>query len=148
MNKIIPAVNGYVDAFTNLKPENVDTLLSKVDDQVFFSDPFNSTEGKKAFTTIFDHMFETCIEPAFDVTDIAISANSTKPIAYLRWRMTGKIKGWPHTRLDFEGMTEVHVGANGLITAHIDHWDSASQLFAKLPVIGTILRPIMRRFVV
>ena len=148
MNKIIPTVNGYVDAFTNLKPENMDTLLSKVDDQVFFSDPFNSTEGKKAFTAIFDHMFETCVEPAFDVTDIAISANNTKPIAYLRWRMTGKIKGWPHTRLDFEGMTEVHVGANGLITAHIDHWDSASQLFAKLPVIGTILRPIMKRFVV
>lgn len=148
MSKITTAVEGYVDAFTGLTPNNMENLLAKVDNNIYFSDPFNSTYGKAAFTAIFDHMFQTCIAPGFDVTDIAYSSKKGDATAYLRWRMSGKINGWPHTDLDFEGMTEVHVGKTGLITAHIDHWDSASQLFARLPVIGGILRPIMKRFVV
>jgi len=148
MPKSNDVVSQYVTAFTSLTPNNMDALLAVVDDDIFFSDPFNKTTGKPAFTAIFDHMFETCIDPGFDVTDVAYSATNGDKIAYLRWRMTGKINGWPHTALDFEGMTEVHIGDNGLISAHIDHWDSASQLFAKLPIIGALLRPIMARFVV
>lgn len=148
MTKTTKAVEAYVDAFTGLTAENMDILLAAVDDNIHFSDPFNSTRGRAAFTAIFEHMFETCIAPRFDVTDIAYSANAQNEVAYLRWRMTGKINGWPHTNLDFEGMTEVHISDKGLITAHIDHWDSASQLFTKLPIVGGILRPIMKRFVV
>ena len=146
MSKANPIIDEYVDAFTSLTADNMNILLATVDDDILFSDPFNRVTGKAAFTAIFDHMFETCIAPGFDVTDIAYSTKDGQSVAYLRWRMTGKINGWPHTDLDFEGMTEVHVGKNGLITAHIDHWDSASQLFAKLPVIGAILRPIIKRF--
>ena len=138
----------YAEAFSSLTPDNMDVLLATVDEDVLFVDPFNRVTGKKAFTAIFDHMFETCIEPRFDISDIAYSPQHNGHRAYLRWRMTGTIDGWPHTKLNFEGMTEVHVGDNGLITAHIDHWDSASQLFATLPVIGSLLRPIMKRFVV
>ena len=138
----------YAEAFSSLTPGNMDVLLATVDEDVLFVDPFNRVTGKKAFAAIFDHMFETCIEPRFDISDIAYSPQHKGHRAYLRWRMTGTIDGWPHTKLNFEGMTEVHVGDNGLITAHIDHWDSASQLFATLPVIGSLLRPIMKRFVV
>ena len=138
----------YADTFANLTPDTMGDLLTLVDNDVLFVDPFNRVTGKKAFTAIFDHMFETCINPRFDISDIAYSPQHDGQRAYLRWRMSGKIDGWPHKALDFEGMTEVHVGDNGLITAHIDHWDSASQLFATLPVIGAVLRPIMKRFVV
>ena len=60
--------------------------------------------------------------------------------------MTGQLHGWPHTRLDLEGMSEIDVGEEGLITVHIDHWDSAGQLLARLPVIGAFLRPVLRLF--
>ena len=46
----------------------------------------------------------------------------------------------------FEGMSEVHVNPQGLICQHIDHWDSASQLIRHLPVIGVIIRPILKLF--
>lgn len=141
-------VSDYAEAFANLQPDTMDELLALVDETVLFVDPFNRVTSKKAFTAIFDHMFETCIDPRFDISDIAYSPQHDGKRAYLRWRMTGTIDGWPHTKLNFEGMTEVHVGDNGLITAHIDHWDSASQLFVTLPIIGALLRPIMKRFVV
>jgi hypothetical protein len=43
-------------------------------------------------------------------------------------------------------MSEVHFDANGAISQHIDHWDSASQLLSDLPYIGWITRRILRLF--
>ena len=41
---------------------------------------------------------------------------------------------------------EIRIDANGRISHHIDHWDSASQLLMVLPVIRAIIRPVMRLF--
>ena len=134
----------YGEAFAKLPPDTLEQLCAMVSDQVYFSDPFNQITGKAGFRAIFDHMYDVCHDPAFDITDIAHS----KQASYLRWRMTGQLKSWPHTKLNFEGMTEVRCDMNGLITHHIDHWDSASQLLARLPFIGALLRPILRLFIV
>ena len=142
MAKNIHPVSAYVRAFTALTPDNVEKLYDLVADDVFFTDPFNVIHGKCGFRRIFDHMFETCTDPRFTVSDVAHSDTAS----YLRWRMTGKLKSWPHTNLLFEGMSEVHVNPKGLICQHIDHWDSASQLIRHLPIIGAIIRPILKLF--
>jgi steroid delta-isomerase len=135
-------VDDYVKAFVTLTPDNAEDLYGLVADDVFFSDPFNVIHDKDGFRRIFDHMFETCISPGFTVNDIAHSDAAS----YLRWKMTGKLKSWPHTNLLFEGMTEVHVNSQGLVCRHIDHWDSASQLMRDLPIIGLIIKPILKLF--
>ena len=142
MAKNVHPVNAYVGAFTALTPDNVERLYDLVADDVFFTDPFNVIHGKDGFRRIFDHMFETCIDPQFTVSDVAHSDTAS----YLRWQMTGKLKSWPYTSLLFDGMSEVHVDQQGKISQHIDHWDSASQLMRHLPVIGTIIRPILKLF--
>ena len=135
-------VDDYVLAFATLKPNNADDLYDLVANDVFFTDPFNVIHGKDDFRRIFDHMFETCTDPRFTISDVAHSDKAS----YLRWQMTGKLKSWPYTNLLFDGMTEVHVNKQGKITKHIDHWDSASQLMRHLPVIGSIIRPILKLF--
>ena len=135
-------IQAYVAAFTNLRSDNIDTLLALVNNDVRFSDPFNDVQSKDSFCAIFEHMFKTCDDPRFTVTDIAYSDQ----LAYLRWEMTAKLKSWPKSALFLSGMSEIHIGEDGLITAHIDHWDSASQLLAKLPLIKTLMRPILRLF--
>lgn len=148
-------ITRYADAFAALSPDNMDDLLATVSPDVRFVDPFNDVTGHDGFRAIFTHMFETCEEPRFHIIDIASSASpSTGPSdgpagdrrAYLRWRMSGRVRGWPHTELNLQGMSEVHVGEDGLICLHIDHWDSASQLLARLPVIGAMIRPVLRLF--
>ena len=139
-------IDRYAAAFAALTPETMDDLLATVSPQVRFTDPFNDVTGRAAFRAIFTHMFATCEAPRFHVLDIAHGTQTGSHRAYLRWRMSGKLRSWPHTSLDFEGMSEVHVGDDGLIAAHIDHWDSASQLLARLPVIGALLRPALRLF--
>lgn len=135
-------VNDYVLAFSGLKESNVDNLYDLVAHDVFFKDPFNVVHGKNDFCRIFNHMFETCTAPKFTISDVAHSNNAS----YLRWQMTGSLKRWPYTNLLFEGMTEVRVNRKGEISHHIDHWDSASQLMQHLPIIGTVIRPILNLF--
>ena len=142
----IDITSRYAAAFEALSPETMDDLLVTVSPQVRFKDPFNDVTGQDAFKAIFVHMFETCEAPRFHITDITRSNAESGTRAYLRWRMSGRIKGWPHTSLDLEGMSEIHIGDDGLVVAHIDHWDSASQLLARLPLIGLLLRPVMRLF--
>ena len=125
-------VDAYVSAFTALTPENVEELYDLVAEDVLFSDPFNVIHGKAGFRQ----------DTKFTVSDVAHS----KSASYLRWDMTGRLKNWPHTNLLFHGMTEIHIDADGKISKHIDHWDSASQLLRYLPVIGAIIRPILKLF--
>ena len=135
-------VDDYASAFVALNPDNAENLYDLVANDVFFTDPFNVIHGKDDFRRIFDHMFKTCTYPRFTISDVAHSDKAS----YLRWQMTGKLKSWPYTELVFDGMTEVHLNQQGKISQHIDHWDSASQLMRHLPVIGSIVRPILKLF--
>lgn len=139
-------ISRYADAFAALTPDNMDDLLATVSPDIRFVDPFNDVTGQNGFRAIFTHMFATCDEPRFHIIDIARSEAHGGARAYLRWRMSGRIRGWPRTGLNLEGMSEVHVGEDGLVCLHIDHWDSAGQLMARLPVIGALIRPVLRLF--
>ncbi|MGB2069271.1 MAG: nuclear transport factor 2 family protein, partial [Candidatus Puniceispirillaceae bacterium] len=86
--------------------------------------------------------------PQFTVSDVVHSTQADRDVAYLRWRMTARTRGWPSVPLELEGMSEIHITETGLVSHHIDHWDSASQLLSKLPFIGALVRQLMRIFVV
>ena len=139
-------ITRYAEGFANLRPDNMAALMATVSPEIRFTDPFNDVQGREGFRAIFEHMFATCEAPRFHIIDIARPEDGAGDRAYLRWRMSGRIKGWPHTNLDLEGMSEILIGADGLVSHHIDHWDSASQLLARLPLIGVLLRPVLRLF--
>ena len=132
----------YRKAFEELTPDTLDHLTQLVADNVIFSDPFNHVTGRDQFRRIFAHMFATCDEPRFVVTDLAIGDKA----GYLRWQMTGRFKGKRGKAFSLIGMSEVHVNAKGQIIKHTDHWDSASQLLSDLPYIGWITRRILGLF--
>jgi ketosteroid isomerase-like protein len=132
----------YRKAFEGLTPDTLDDLTDLVAENIIFSDPFNHVTGRDQFRRIFAHMFATCDNPRFVVTDAAIGEKA----AYLRWQMTGQFKGKRGKAFSLTGMSEVHFDANGAISQHIDHWDSASQLLSDLPYIGWITRRILRLF--
>ena len=140
------AIARYADAFAALSPQSLDALLELLSDDVRFCDPFNDVRGKAAVRAIFAHMFKVCENPRFHVTDIAHGRDAKQPRAYIRWRMSGRLKRWPRTAIGIEGVSEIHLDKNGLVRLHIDHWDSASQLLAKLPVIGALIRRILALF--
>lgn len=130
----------WVDFFAGLTPEALDGLDALTVAQVRFRDPFNDVTGRPALKAVFRHMFDVTDDPCFTVTHAALDGR----VALLRWTFRFRRKGrrgdWT-----FQGMSEVHFDADGLVLVHIDHWDSAGQFYARLPVLGWVMARIGRR---
>ncbi|MDM7946275.1 nuclear transport factor 2 family protein [Oceanibaculum nanhaiense] len=137
------AVAAYGRFFETIAPDSLDRLDGIVAPDVRFVDPFNDVTGIEGYRAVFRHMFETVDQPRFTILRTATDGDT----AFYRWRFSFRRKGavdiWT-----IEGMSEVRFLANGLVAAHIDHWDAASQLYERLPVIGALLRWIRRKLAV
>lgn len=123
----------YAQAFENLTPETMPDFLALCHDDIHFQDPFQNVRGKALMAEIFWHMFYICESPRFVIHHQA--AHGT--CGYLQWTMTFRIKKQDYL---FNGVTQVQFNADLLVIAHLDFWDPASQLYARLPGIGALMR--------
>ncbi len=85
-------------------------------------------------------MFRQVSAPRFKVIDQAISGR----VAYLRWGFTFAT-GKNDEPWHIEGMSEVHFDEQGRVSAHLDHWDSGSQFYGRLPILRHAIGMIRRR---
>ena len=132
----------YAHLFSQLTADNLADLSKMVTDDIEFTDPFNITYGKTKFIAIFSHMFEVMVEPKFEILDLGESQKAS----YIKWRLTGKVKRFRFIKINIVGISEVKANAQGKITAHHDHWDSASQLLTFIPVVGFTTRLLLKMF--
>ena len=135
----------YARYFDELSPASKAELVKLAHPDIHFVDPFNDVRGIDKLLAVFDHMFETTREPRF-VTEPPIVAGD---VAFIKWRFTCTINSRFYAEpVTIDGVSEVRFDAAGLITAHIDYWDAAGQLYEKLPLLGGLLRSIRRRLAV
>lgn len=134
------AAAAYGEFFETLTPESLTALDRLCDSSVHFRDPFNDLCGVHAFQSVLAKMFEDVREPRFRIIDRACSGQ----VCYLRWDFSCR-PGTNRSLWHIEGMSEVHFDRHGRVTAHLDHWDSGSQFFARLPLLGPLVRLVQRR---
>jgi steroid delta-isomerase len=103
-----------------------------------FRDPFQEIRGRDAFERMLRHMFATVAEPRFVVTDHALGIAA----GYLRWTFS---YGHGSGTRTIEGVSEIAFAPEGLVSAHLDHWDSGMQVYGRLPLLGMAIRAIARR---
>ena len=140
MSDVPPDPLPYVRYWETLTRDNVGALRALAAPEMRFVDPFNDIVGLERVVAMLAHMFDALDEPRFVVLDRASSDHAW----YLRWRFTARLKRRA-TPWIIEGMSEVHFDATGRVTAHLDHWDSGSQFYARLPGLGWLIRFIARR---
>ena len=132
---VLDAAKRWAEFFETLTPSSLDRLESLCAPEVRFRDPFNDHTGVDAVRRVFETMFDTLEEPRFSVTRIAVDGDT----AFLSWFFTFKRansrKAWR-----IEGVSEVIFDETGRVTAHLDHWDASQQFYAKLPLIGAMIR--------
>lgn len=133
------AVAAYAQCFETLQADTVALLRPLVSKDIHFRDPFNETLGVDRFLAVFHHMYATTSEPRFTVTRSDIAGHT----AYLHWHFEF---GLGRQRLGIDGISELQLDDNGLVCSHIDHWDAASQLYARLPLVGPLFRWLAARF--
>ncbi|WP_026435530.1 MULTISPECIES: nuclear transport factor 2 family protein [Acidovorax] len=107
-----------------------------------FKDPFNEVQGVPAIQAIFAHMFEALEQPRFVVTGRVVQGQQ----CFLTWDFLFAFKnfhrGVPQT---VRGASHLVLNDQGLVALHRDYWDAAEELYAKLPVVGGLMRWLQRR---
>jgi SnoaL-like domain len=104
-----------------------------------FKDPFNEVQGVAAIMRIFDHMFVTTQNPRFIINDRIWQDQQ----AFVSWIFEFELKGRKYSIL---GASHLRFDVHGLVISHRDYWDTAEELFQKLPLIGAPVRWLRGRF--
>ncbi|MFG6485402.1 nuclear transport factor 2 family protein [Roseateles sp. BYS78W] len=128
-----------VDAYTQLTRDNLPALLALYAENARFKDPFNDVRGHAAIGRVFTQMFEELREPRFTVQVSASEGDN----AFLTWELHFlRERG---EAMVIRGATHIRYSPNGLVQLHRDYWDAAEELYAKLPVLGALMRALRRR---
>lgn len=125
----------------DLTPKSLPTLKDYVRDDVHFRDPFNDVRGADAMARVFRDMFDQLGEVRFAVHDVATAGS----LAVMVWRFESRLRGRPWA---FDGCSVIRFDDDGRVVSHVDHWDAAGAFYARLPVIGWLIRLVRRRLAV
>jgi hypothetical protein len=128
--------------YERLSPANVDRLDAIYAPGAYFRDPFNEVRGLPGIRRIFAQMFENLVDCRFAFLDEIVDERG----AFLTWDMTFRIRRLsPGETRRIHGATHLRFAPDGRVAYHRDYWDSAEELYAKLPLIGPVMRWLKRR---
>ena len=131
-----------VAVFEGLTRENLASLAGIYAENAYFRDPFNEVRGLDAIRSIFDDMFAHLADCRFEFLDVV----SDERGAVLTWDMAFRFRRYrPDAPQTIHGASHLRFDAAGRIVYHRDYWDAADELYAKLPLIGPLMRYLKRR---
>jgi steroid delta-isomerase len=137
VHQFISALERY---YGELTPSSLEQLHLFYDDQAFFKDPFNEVRGLDLIKKIFDHMFETLVNPRFVVTHRLFDNEQ----AFMCWTFVFATKSNPTNTYKVAGSSHLTLmqSPNGafLIKAHRDYWDPAQEIYEKIPLLSFVFR--------
>ncbi len=133
MDKVL---KNYIKSFENLNENNISKLTKLCSEDVIFIDPFNKIKGKKNLEKMLMAMFQKTQNPSFKVI---YSIGSSKQ-SIIKWNFSCRIF---KKFIEFEGLSEIKI-KKGLIIKHEDFWDSGSNFYANIPIVGRLFRNIKK----
>jgi ketosteroid isomerase-like protein len=136
-----PRVQRIIDLYERLGPDDLARLGQYYLPDVWFKDPFNEVQGVDALRGIFEHMFETLDAPRFRVREALCEGHR----CFLVWDFDFRWRGARGAPVTVHGASHLQFGTDGRVQRHRDYWDAAAELYAKLPVLGALMRWLRRR---
>lgn len=135
---MIKGFDDYCDFLEGLTVARVAELPAMCAPDVHFKDPFNDVVGAAKMREIFDDMFDH----VRDLDFIIHHRMDDGEACVIVWTLSGRImnRDW-----SVDGASKLRFDAEGKLVEHIDHWDAASGLYEKMPVIGWFARRLRNR---
>jgi len=128
--------------FESISPADVPRLGTIYTEDAYFRDPFNEVTGVAEIAWIFGAMFEHLDDVRFTILETVADDGG----AMLTWDMSYRVRKWrPHQSQVIHGATHLRFAPDGRIAYHRDYWDAANELYAKLPLIGPVMRWLRRK---
>ena len=137
------ALDRYVARWHTLSPAVLDDLEQMFTADARFADPFSDVRGIAGVREVFTNMFARCRDIRFTVSEAVVSGQ----VGLLHWEMRFRTARDPQgADWVITGMSRVVFAPDGRVAEHVDHWDVASQVYARLPVLGPLLGWLRSRF--
>jgi ketosteroid isomerase-like protein len=124
--------------YETLTPQSLARLGDFYAPDACFRDPFNDVHGLAAIERIFRHMFAEVEVPRFAVVTQIVDGQQ----AMLGWVFSFRRGG---RSIEIRGVSHLRFDHRGRVCLHRDYWDAAEELYAKLPMIGVLMRALRRR---
>jgi steroid delta-isomerase len=134
-----PLIKEIIKRFEGLSLDTVDHLIDLYSTDALFKDPFNEVTGQHDIKKIFVHMFEQVDQPKFIVLNEISNSNQ----ACLTWEFRFRFKNEAHQQV-IRGCSWLTI-RQSLITEHRDYWDTAEELYEKIPLLGSLMRFLKKK---
>lgn len=136
------AVDRIVDLFTHFSEADLQRLPLFYTPDAFFKDPFNEVRGLERITRIYAHMFEALEAPRFVVATRLVQGDE----CFLAWEFRFRYRAFRRGEEQVvRGSSHLKLAPDGRIAWHRDYWDPAEEVYAKLPVLGGLMRWLKKR---
>ena len=124
----------YVESFEKLTPSTIYNLVDCLHECFIFVDPFNKIAGKEHFKKFLEKMFLNIKHPKFRILNVLEEKN----LIFVKWNFEYQTS---KKKVCFDGVSELIIKKN-LIYKHTDYWDSGTNVYSNLPLIGSIFKKI------
>jgi ketosteroid isomerase-like protein len=127
--------------FETLSLDSVGRIADIYSEDAYFKDPFNEVRGRAEIERIFRHMFDQVVTPRFIVHDAVMQGRQ----CFVTWDFSFRMRRFNPDQQVIRGASHLRFDDRGLVVFHRDYWDAAEELYAKLPVLGALMRFLQRR---
>ena len=108
----------------------------------YFKDPFNEVRDVASIEHIFAEMYVSVHDPRLVVHSKVEQGDE----AFLTWDFNFRIKKYkPNITQTIRGSSHLKFDEHDRVCYHRDYWDTAEELYEKLPLIGGLMRFLKRR---
>jgi steroid delta-isomerase len=134
------AADRLVAYFEALTPQRVAEIGEYYAEDAYFKDPFNEVHRVEEIRAIFARMFEQLAAPRFRVLGRIFEGDQ----CFLIWDMEFRLRGQQQVRC-IHGVSHLRFDVAGKVAYHRDYWDTAEELYERLPLLGVFMRWLKRR---
>ena len=138
-------IDAFVAFFSSHDPSGAPSAEALYASSLYFSDTLLTSERREDVIAHLERMRSGAGELQVSVLDSQVDGADV----YVVWRMRARFQPVRKTvESDTIGMTHLRFDAEGRIVLQQDFWDSAEGFYRHLPVVGSLVVAIGRRFAV
>lgn len=134
------SLDSLIVFYENLSQADAERFAEFYTDEAYFKDPFNEVQGVEAIQRIFRHMFRQVEAPRFRIKERIVDPRGDAMLVWELWYRSRLLGGEQLMR----GVSHLRFAADGRVAYHRDYWDVSEELYAKVPVLGGLMRLLRR----
>lgn len=135
--KLSEPLRRLIDYFEHITEQNVVDMPRFYAEDAYFKDPFNEVNRVEDITRIFREMFHQVNNPRF----VVHTAFESGQQVFMAWDFLFEMQRFKQGQVQcIKGSSHLQLNQNGLVQSHRDYWDTAEELYEKIPVLGGLMR--------